>query len=569
MRLQKARVMADGHSRSNALTGAQLLVRTLEELGVDTVFGYPGGAIMPVYDALVGSGLRHILSRHEQGSAFAAGGYARATGKVGVCIATSGPGATNLITGIADAYADSVPLVAITGQVGLPVLGTDAFQEVDTLGLTLPIVKHSWIVERAEHIPSMLRRAFEIASEGRPGPVLIDLPKDVASALVQSPGRAPQAGRVERPPPHPHWAEEALAMLEEAERPMLYVGGGVIAAEAHEALRLLMSERGLPAVSTLNGLGCVDPDEPLSLGMLGMHGSKAANLAVQQSDLLICCGARFDDRATGRLDGFAPDASVIHLDADPAEVGKLRSALRLVGEMGPGLRSLLGPRLAIDPWREQVASLNARCKFDYDAPGGAVFAPRLLKRLTELAGDDLIVTCDVGQHQMWVAQHCRFSRPRSHLTSGGLGAMGFGIPAGIGAKLARPEAEVVTVTGDGSIMMNIQELATLKRYDIPLKILLLDNGRLGLVRQWQALFYAENYSEIDLSDNPDFVTLAKAFGIHAFALDRAADEESAIRRLLDAKGPCLLHVRIDPAANVWPLVPQGADNGQMLEGEAA
>ncbi|HUE79605.1 MAG TPA: acetolactate synthase 2 catalytic subunit [Sphingomicrobium sp.] len=561
--------MADDHSRSNELTGAQLLVRTLEELGADTVFGYPGGAIMPVYDALVGSGLRHILSRHEQGSAFAAGGYARATGKVGVCIATSGPGATNLITGIADAYADSVPLVAITGQVGWPVLGTDAFQEVDTLGLTLPIVKHSWIVERAEDIPSMLRRAFEIASEGRPGPVLIDLPKDVASAMVQSPGRAPQAGRVARPSAHPHWAEEALAMLEEAERPMLYIGGGVIAAEAHEALRLLMSERGLPAVSTLNGLGCVDPDEPLFLGMLGMHGWKAANLAVQQSDLLVCCGARFDDRATGRLDGFAPEASVIHLDADPAEVGKLRSALRLVGEMGLGLKSLLGHRLMIDPWRELVASLKASSEFDYDAPGREVFAPRLLKRLTDLAGDDLIVTCDVGQHQMWVAQHCRFSRPRSHLTSGGLGAMGFGIPAGIGAKLARPGAEVVTVTGDGSIMMNIQELATLKRYNIPLKILLLDNGRLGLVRQWQALFYAENYSEIDLSDNPDFVTLARAFGIDAFALDRAADEESALRRLLDAEGPCLLHVRIDPAANVWPLVPQGADNGQMLEGEAA
>jgi acetolactate synthase-1/2/3 large subunit len=561
--------MADAKFSSNTLTGAQLLVRTLEELGVDTVFGYPGGAIMPLYDALVGSKLRHILSRHEQGSAFSAGGYARATGRVGVCIATSGPGATNLITGIADAFADSVPLVAITGQVGLPVLGTDAFQEVDTLGLTLPIVKHSWIVREAEDVPNIVRRAFAIALEGRPGPVLIDFPKDVASTLART-----VDGELSLPKPSaavadPQSVDDAVLLLEDSECPILYVGGGVVAADAHLQLRRLMEERGLPAVSTLNGLGCVDPKEPMFLGMLGMHGSKAANLAVQQSDLLICCGARFDDRATGKLDGFAPSAKVIHLDRDASEVGKLRSALGLIGEMGATLKHLCGRRLKIDPWRRQIAELKAEAAFDYDAPGDGVFAPRLLRRLTELAGDKLIVTCDVGQHQMWAAQHCLFRKPRTHLTSGGLGAMGFGIPAGIGAKLARPEAEVVTVTGDGSIMMNVQELATLKRYAIPLKILLLDNGRLGMVRQWQALFYAGNYSEIDLSDNPDFVAVAEAFGIEGFTLERAADEDAALERLLHARRACLLHVRIDPLANVWPLVPQGADNGQMLEGEAA
>lgn len=552
--------------KPNAATGAKLLIEALERAGVSLVFGYPGGAIMPVYDALVGSNLTHILMRHEQGAAFAAGGYARATGKVGVCMATSGPGATNLITGIADAFADSVPLVAITGQVGTSVLGTDAFQEVDTLGLTLPIVKHSWLVRDPADIPAIVQQAFDVASEGRPGPVLIDLPKDVAAAQCWAPPEPerPQPSLLKSEKEKLSKAREALVT---ARRPVLYFGGGIIISKAHEALRAFAKVTGVPAVSTLHGLGALDADEPLFLGMLGMHGSRAANRAVQECDLLICCGARFDDRATGNLAGFAPCAKVIHLDVDRAEIGKLRPALPLVGDIGAHLIALAVPLDQIEEWRCHVSQLKAEDEYPYDMPGPEVSGPRVLRRLSE-AVVNLIITCDVGQHQMWAAQHCRFRMPRTHLTSGGLGAMGFGIPAGIGAKLAFPRAEVVTVTGDGSIMMNIQELATLKRYGIALKILLLDNSRLGLVRQWQELFYDENYSEVDLSDNPDFVEVARSFGIEAFELTDAADEEAAIRRLLDVRGPCLLRVAIDPKANVWPLVPQGADNSKMLMGKA-
>jgi acetolactate synthase-1/2/3 large subunit len=559
----------DGPGRTvNSRTGARLLVEALEAEGVRIVFGYPGGAIMPVYDALVGSGLTHILVRHEQGAAFAAGGYARATGRVGVCMATSGPGATNLITGIADAFADSVPLVVITGQVRTGLLGTDAFQEVDTLGLTLPLVKHSQLVRDAADIPNIVGEAFAIAAEGRPGPVLIDLPKDLASAQVDKIHPA----EVRRPSGH-NWPavqlEEARTLIEQARKPLLYIGGGVIAAGACLAVRQLMDALGIPAVSTLHGLGVVEPHHPLNLGMLGMHGSKAANRSVQAADLLICCGARFDDRATGKLDEFATSAAVIHVDIDSAEIGKLRRAVALAGEMVPILRELHGPTLNIGPWRTQVGTLKRQTAERYDAPGDHVYAPRLLRELSRQGGDRLIVTCDVGQHQMWVAQHCSFAAPRTHLTSGGLGAMGFGVPAGIGAKLAMPDKQVVTVTGDGSIMMNIQELATLKRYGIALKIILLDNCRLGMVRQWQELFYEENYSEVDLSDNPDFVSVAQAFGIEAFRVTRADEEERAINRLLAADGPCLAHVAIDPSANVWPLVPQGKSNAEMLEGKAA
>ncbi|MGH6871382.1 MAG: acetolactate synthase 2 catalytic subunit [Rhizomicrobium sp.] len=552
-------------AQTAAPTGARLLVSALEEAGATTVFGYPGGAIMPVYDALTGSNLRHILVRHEQGAAFAADGWARATGKPGVCMATSGPGATNLITGIANAAMDSVPMVAITGQVPTALMGTDAFQEVDILSMTLPIVKHSWLVRDPGDVAAVVAEAFHVASIGRPGPVLIDLPKDVAAGTATR-IKAFHAPNWDGGAEDSNALAHAGALIEAAERPLLYIGGGVGIANAVPALRAFARRTGIPAVATLKGLGALPTDSPQFLGMLGMHGTRAANIAVQECDLLIAVGARFDDRATGKLASFAPHARVIHIDADAAEIGKLRPAdVAITSDMGGALNGLRPVRMDIADWRARTVSARTRFAFDYDAPGHGVFAPAMLKALSEAAGDDFVAACDVGQHQMWAAQHCRFADPTAHLTSGGLGAMGYGIPAGIGAKLARPGAQVVAITGDGSIMMNIQELATLKRYGIALKILLLDNSSLGLVRQWQELFYDRNYSEIDLSDNPDFVEVAKAFGIEAFRVDARVQQDAAIERLLAAQGPCLAHVVIDPLENVWPLVPPGKANHEMME----
>lgn len=549
----------------NSFTGAHMLVKALEAQGVEVVFGYPGGAIMPVYDALPSSKLTHILTRHEQGASFAADAYARVSGRPGVCLATSGPGGTNLVTGLANAFLDSVPVIAITGQVARPLIGTDAFQEVDIFGITLPVVKHSFIIDAPEKIGDIVAEAFAIAQSGRPGPVLIDLPKDVAATLM-TPAPAPVARKKELPGASQDEYERATHLIREARRPLLYVGGGVGIAGAVPALRNFVARTGIPVVATLKGLGAIPTDAPEFLGMLGMHGSRAANLAVQNCDLLIVCGARFDDRATGRLAGFAPHARVLHLDADPAEIGKLRKADHaLPGNLVHALNALHPGILSIDMWQKDCAHDRITHAARYDAPGEKVFAPAFLKTLSEQAGNDLIVTCDVGQHQMWAAQHCRFSRPEAHLTSGGLGAMGYGIPAGIGALYAEPDATVVTVTGDGSIMMNIQELATLNRYKLPLKIVLLDNQALGMVRQWQELFFAGNYSEIDLSDNPDFAALARVFGLEAKTITAKADVPEAIDWLLQCKGPALVHIHIDPAANVWPLVPPGADNHDMME----
>ena len=550
-------------------TGAHAVVRALEAHGVDYVFGYPGGAIMPVYDALTGSSLKHVLTRHEQGAALAADGYARVSGKPGVCLATSGPGATNLVTGIANAFMDSVPMIAITGQTPSALMGTDAFQEIDTFGITLPIVKHSFVVRDPANIPSVFAEAFALATEGRPGPVLIDLPKDVTQASLAVPPGLDQpvpAPRERSAGPEPDAIAKAVALIEQAKKPLLYVGGGVGIARAEGPLRAFHARTGIPAVATLKGLGAIPSGSENYLDMLGMHGGQAANLAVQESDLLIACGARFDDRATGKLDTFAPNARIIHFDADPSEISKLRGAdVGLTGEMSAILEALRPAGLAIQDWRDHCAAMKTRYAPRYDAPGSGVFAPAMLKEISEKAGDGFIATCDVGQHQMWVAQHCRFSRPQAHLTSGGLGTMGYGVPAGIGALFAEPDATVVTVTGDGSIMMNIQELATLVRYRLPLKIVLLDNSQLGMVRQWQELFFEENFSEIDLYDNPDFAELARAFGLEAFTVDRRRDVPDAVDRLLSAKGPILAHVRIDPRENVWPLVPPGAANSQMME----
>ncbi|MGL6239339.1 acetolactate synthase 2 catalytic subunit [Aeromonas dhakensis] len=545
------------------MNGAQFLVQALKKQGVTQVFGYPGGAIMPVYDALYDGGLAHQLCRHEQGAAMAAVGYARASGQVGVCIATSGPGATNLVTGLAEALLDSVPLVAISGQVPCAAVGTDAFQEVDVLGMSLSCTKHSFMVTDVADLPQVIAEAFAIASEGRPGPVLIDLPKDVQLAAV--PAQSPLFAVAEPEHLNPAELTAARSLLAAAERPVLYVGGGVGMANAEQQLREFAAATGMPAVTTLKGIGALDPDSPVYLGMLGMHGTKAANYAVQQCDLLLVVGARFDDRVTGKLEEFAPEAKVIHLDVDAAEFGKRRAA-----EVGitQDLKQVL-PRLAmslsIEPWREHCATMAREYAFRYDHPGQPIYAPALLKQLSARLPESSVVACDVGQHQMWVAQHMRFTSPRNHLSSAGLGTMGFGLPAAIGAKMSRPEDEVVLVSGDGSFMMNVQELGTIRRAQLKVKMVLLDNQRLGMVRQWQELFFDGRYSETILSDNPDFVALAAAFGIPGETITCKEEIAPALDRLLASDTAYLLHVAISEEENVWPLVPPGVANHQMME----
>ena len=545
------------------MNGAQWVVHALRAQGVQTVFGYPGGAIMPVYDALYDGGVEHLLCRHEQGAAMTAIGYARATGKTGVCIATSGPGATNLITGLADALLDSVPVVAITGQVASPFIGTDAFQEVDVLGMSLSCTKHSFLVQSLEELPRIMAEAFAVANSGRPGPVLVDIPKDIqlASGTLE-----PYFTTVENVETFPHAdVEQARKMLAQAQKPILYVGGGVGMAQAVPALREFIAITQMPVACTLKGLGAVDADYPYYLGMLGMHGTKAANFAVQECDLLIAVGARFDDRVTGKLNTFAPNASVIHMDIDPAEMNKLRQAhVALQGDLNsllPALQQLM----KIDEWRQHSAELRAEHTWRYDHPGEAIYAPLLLKQLSDRKPADSVVTTDVGQHQMWSAQHMTYTRPENFITSSGLGTMGFGLPAAVGAQVARPNDTVICISGDGSFMMNVQELGTVKRKQLPLKIVLLDNQRLGMVRQWQQLFFQERYSETTLTDNPDFLTLASAFGIPGQHITRKDQVEAALDTMLSSEGPYLLHVSIDELENVWPLVPPGASNSEMLE----
>jgi len=546
------------------MKGAEFFVKALEREGVEVIFGYPGGAIMPVYDALLDSKIRHILTRHEQGAALAADGYARASGKVGVCMATSGPGATNLVTGIANAYMDSIPMVAITGQVATPLMGTDAFQEVDIFGITLPVVKHSFLVEKSRELPRVVHEAFRIARSGRPGPVLIDLPKDVANTVAEY-QFAESDQDEDLPAPSDESLMRAAELILASRRPVIYAGGGIGMARAVDAFQAFVEKTRIPVIATLKGLGSIPTRHELFLGMMGMHGMKASNIAVQNCDLLICIGARFDDRATGKLSAFAPHAKVIHMDADPSEVGKLRRAeAPVLGDLRKALDALSIPA-DCDAWRRECLANKVEHAWDYGAPGDGIYAPWFLKRLSQIGGDSMVIACDVGQHQMWVAQHCDFSRPEQHLTSGGLGTMGYGLPAAIGAQIARPDACVINVSGDGSIMMNLQELATLRRYDLPVKIVLIDNHALGMVRQWQELFHDKRYSEVDLSDNPDFARVAEAMGIPAFRVDFRKDTDDAIRRLLAEPGPALAHVVIDQEANVWPIVGPGKSNSEMMD----
>lgn len=545
------------------MNGAQWLVHELRTRRVDTVFGYPGGMIMPVYDALYDGGVQHVLCRHEQGAVMAAIGYARASGKTGVCIATSGPGATNLITGLADALLDSIPVVAITGQVGREFIGTDAFQEIDVLGLSLACTKHSFLVQSAEELPRVISSAFHLAASGRPGPVLVDIPKDIQQ--TDYPFEPYVSAEQELPVPAKADIEQAQCLLAQAKKPVMCVGGGVGMARALPALQDFLRITQIPVVTTLKGLGAVPADYTWYPGMPGMHGAPAANLAVQECDLLIVAGARFDDRVTGKRETFAPHAQVIHMDIDPAEFNKLRTAnVTLCGDLS-ALLALLQQPLAINGWHETVCELISSHHWHYAHSAQGIYAPLLLKQLSDAKPFNTVVTTDVGQHQMWAAQHMTFSRPENFITSGGLGTMGFGLPAAIGAQLARPEDTVICVSGDGSFMMNIQELATVKRLQLPVKIVLLDNQRLGMVRQWQQLFFNQRYSETLLDDNPDFVALAQAFGIAGQRIDRQDQVSGALETLLHHHGPYLLQVSINELENVWPLVPPGASNSHMLE----
>ncbi len=553
------------HLAPELRSGSQVLLEALERNGVKQIFGYPGGTIMPVYDALVGTSLKHYLCRHEQGAALAADAYGRVTRRAGVCMATSGPGATNLVTGIANAFMDSVPMVVITGQVPSALQGTDAFQEVDIFGITLPIVKHSYIVRDVADIPAVVNEAFQLAEGGRPGPVLIDLPKDISAGMGEA-IYTPPVKQPELPAPDARAMQVASEMLSRARRPLVIAGGGIAISDSVEVFREFIDRTGIPVTATLKGLGVIPSDAPGFVGMLGMHGNGAANHAVQNCDLLMVVGARFDDRATGHLAQFAKSARVVHLDIDPAEISKLRKAdLAIVGELAPALEGIRPERKANPGWCAQCAGWTKEFAWRYDAPVKGIYAPKLLRDLSRAKPEDMIITCDVGQHQMWVAQHCKFDDPLQHLSSGGLGTMGYGLPAAIGAKVAKPEATVVCVSGDGSIMMNVQELATLNRYGIDVKIILLDNSALGLVRQWQEIFFDGNYSEVHLSDNPDFAGVARAFGIQALSIKEPGQVSSGLEWLLNTEGAAMLHVSIDSMENVWPLVPPGKPNHKMMQ----
>ncbi|WP_341205895.1 acetolactate synthase 2 catalytic subunit [uncultured Psychrosphaera sp.] len=562
--------------------GADLIIDTLYKQGVTEVFGYPGGTIMPVYDALFRSyernvPIKHYLCRHEQGAGFAAVGFARSTGKTGVCIATSGPGATNLITALADAKLDSVPVVAITGQVPRPLMGTNAFQEVDVFGLSLASCKHSFQVMDQSELEDTINQAFRIANEGRPGPVLIDIPKDVQmnnvikQIAVNLP--EPQAAATAQ-----DQFETAKSLILNAKKPMFYIGGGVDMAAVSKHLNALLSHTQLPAVTTLKGIGAISSTYPHFMGMLGMHGNGAANLAVQECDLLIALGARFDDRVTGKLSSFAAKAKVLHIDVDNSELNKLRQVeLAITCGLETALPAIEHQFSLLDAkdkqqwqgWRDECAQLKQQHQWDYNCPAQGIYAPALLNELSNIMPSSTVITCDVGQHQMWVAQHMKFDDCKNHLSSGGAGTMGFGLPVAIGAKVARPNDQVIAVCGDGSIMMNIQELGTIKRFNLGVKILLVDNAKLGMVKQWQELFFDHRLSETDLSDNPDFVQLASAFNIPGKTISKPSEVSQALKDFIEFDGAYILHVKIDAQDNVWPLVPPGAANQDMIDNKSA
>lgn len=549
-------------------SGADLLLEALTHEGVEVIFGYPGGAVLPIYDALINSPIRHVLPRHEQSAVHAADAFARVSGKVGVCLATSGPGATNLVTGIANAYMDSIPMVVLTGQVPTSLLGTDSFQEVDITGITLPITKHSYIVKDARQIPRIVKEAFYIARTGRPGPVLVDLPKNVMLEKDVVPESSElnlksykyfgkgNAGQI----------EEAARALAECERPVLYAGGGVITAGASEILIEVVETANLPVVTTLMGIGSLPTNHPNLLGMVGLHGTVEANYAVNDCDLLIAVGVRFDDRVTNALgQRFATKARIIHVDIDPAEIGKVvRAHIPIVGNAKLVLEEFL-PKITpprTNVWWEQIRLWQEEKRTEWDQ--GVLNPQYIIETLGEVAGKEVIVATDVGQHQMWAAQYYPVSHPRHFITSGGLGTMGFGLPAAIGAQVAAPNVPVFLVTGDGSFQMSIQEIATMVQYELPIKIILMNNGVLGMVRQLQKVYCDERYNQIQLHANPDFIKIAEAYHIHAIRVTQVSEVRGALLEALNHPGPVLMDFVISEDEMVFPMVPAGKGLTEML-----
>ncbi len=561
----------------NWITGAEALMDSLRLHGVKVIFGYPGGAILPIYDAVHKAEkegwLKHFMVRHEQGGSHAADGYARATGQVGVCFGTSGPGATNLVTGIATAQMDSVPLVVVTGQVPRPAIGTDAFQETDIFGITLPIVKHSWVIRDPSDIAKVVSEAFFIASSGRPGPVLIDIPKDVGQEFFNyksvSPGEIIPKGFKRIGEINEDDVLNAISLIEKSNKPLLYVGGGAIASGAHAELEVLSSNYQIPVTTTLMGKGAFDEKNKLSVGMLGMHGTAYANFAVTECDLLIAVGARFDDRVTGKLDTFAPNAKVIHIDIDPAEVNKNRRVdVAIVSDVSKALSQINKKfQKSTFPntknWLEKIKNWKIKHPLLIPPKQGEIYPQEVLIKVREYSPDAYITT-DVGQHQMWAAQYLRNS-PRKWISSAGLGTMGFGLPAAMGVKAAFPNSEVICIAGDASILMNIQELGTLAQYGLNVKIVIVNNRWQGMVRQWQESFYDERYSASDMSNGePDFIKLAESFGVKGFLITEREQLDSDFKYALDSNGPVLINVRVKRGENCYPMVPPGKSNAQMV-----
>jgi acetolactate synthase I/II/III large subunit len=562
------------------LKGAEIVLRCIRAEGVDLVFGYPGGAIMPLYDALDGSGVRHVLTRHEQGAVFAAEGYARVTGKVGVAMATSGPGATNLVTGIADAKMDSVPLVCITGQVRTAMIGTDAFQETDVFGVTLSLTKWSRLVRTIDEIPDAIAEGFHWARSGRPGPVVIDIPTDILKAKKEfsgpvkfKPHTRPADAKAEG-----GFSDTIVALLQRATRPVALVGAGAKLSGAIPELRRLLDDLNVPTFATVHGLGAVPPQSPYYLGMVGMHGTRAANTALHETDLLMVFGARLDDRVTGDPTRFAPNAKIVHFEIDPAQLDRVRACdLPVIGNLADTIPTFheKARKASLPDWSSWRAVACGAERAELDPRGLAQPTIRFLDELFSRLPLDNVIIADVGQHQMWAAQRYRSSSPRGFITSGGLGAMGFALPAAVGVQLAKPDTCVLCVSGDGGFQMNIQELATVHRLGLPIKMVIVDNKYLGMVRQWQQLFYERNYAETDLSDNPDFVEIAKAYKIHGWRLNDAAMVEfpvsaetgDLIDNFLRSPGPELLVFDCAPEANVYPMVPAGAALSEMVYGD--
>lgn len=554
------------------LTGAEILMKSLAAEGVDTIFGYPGGQALNIYDALYDTDLNHILTRHEQGAAHAADGYARATGRPGVCLTTSGPGATNIVTGLANAYMDSIPMVALTGQVPTTSIGKDSFQEADITGITLPITKHNFLVRDVKDLSRVIKEAFHIATTGRPGPVLVDLPKDVMVDRVEF--EYPKEVKLRGYKPAAEADQEqinaAARLIAEAQCPVIMAGGGVIAANASPELKQLAELIVAPVATSLMGMGCFPGDHPLSLGMPGMHGTAYANYAISECDLLIAVGARFADRVTGKVSAFAPDAKIIHIDIDPAELGKnVQTDVRIHGDVKNALSRLverISAKQAAE-WQDKIAAWKKEYPLTYDRKCTNLKPQYVIEQISDLMRDSNVKICtEVGQHQMWTAQYYTFTQPRTFLSSGGLGTMGYGFPASIGAQVGCPEATVFNIAGDGSIQMNIQELATAVQYELPVNVAILNNGYLGMVRQWQELFFKRRYSQVDLSGNPDFVKVAEAYGAEGLRVTEAAQVRPALEQAIASSKPVFLDFLVEKEENVFPMVPAGGAINKMIGG---